>query len=251
VTGQTPWQDFQEVPVIRTASDAETTLGTTLGALVSEAPDRAPVFDRLGLDYCCHGDRTLAEACGAQGLDVDVVVDALARTRTDPAAAVWTTLGPAALADHVVEVHHRYLWDELGPLEELATKVDGVHGGRHAELHEVAALVRELRAELEPHMEKEERVLFPAIHALADGKRAFAFGSIDDPIRMMRVEHERAGEILDRLHEISDGFRAPDDGCASYRSLYRRLAGLETDTHLHVHKENGVLFPAAAALAAQ
>lgn len=232
---------------MRTASEAATTLGT----LVSEAPERASVFDRLGLDYCCHGDRTLADACDAQGLDVDEVVDALAQTRTDPAAAAWTNLGPAQLADHVVEVHHRYLWDELGPLEELATKVDGVHGGRHAELHEVAALVRELRGELEPHMEKEERVLFPAIHALVEGERAFPFGSIENPIGMMRVEHERAGEILDRLHELSDGFRVPDDGCASYRSLYRRLGEVETDTHLHVHKENGVLFPTAAALAAE
>lgn len=32
---------------------------------------------------------------------------------------------------------------------------------------------------------------------------------------------------------------------ASYRSLYERLAHLEADTHIHIHLENNVLFPAA------
>ena len=41
---------------------------------------------------------------------------------------------------------------------------------------------------------------------------------------------------------------APADGCASYQALYEGLAELEADTHLHVHKENNVLFPAVVAL---
>jgi iron-sulfur cluster repair protein YtfE (RIC family) len=32
-------------------------------------------------------------------------------------------------------------------------------------------------------------------------------------------------------------------------SLYERLAALELDAHLHIHKENHVLFPAALRLA--
>ena len=62
---------------------------------------------------------------------------------------------------------------------------------------------------------------------------------------MMVIEHDRAGELLARLRAASDGYQAPEDGCASYRSLYERLAALELDTHVHIHKENHVLFPAA------
>jgi regulator of cell morphogenesis and NO signaling len=98
-------------------------------------------------------------------------------------------------------------------------------------------------------MAKEERVLFPAIHALAAGHRDFPFGSIANPIRMMTTEHERAGGLLDDLRRVTGGYRAPDDGCASYRALYERLEAMELDTHLHVHKENHVLFPAAVRLA--
>ena len=37
--------------------------------------------------------------------------------------------------------------------------------------------------------------------------------------------------------------RGPADGCATYAACYRALAELVADTHLHVHKENNVLFP--------
>jgi regulator of cell morphogenesis and NO signaling len=95
---------------------------------------------------------------------------------------------------------------------------------------------------------REERVLFPAIDAVAQGQREFPFGSIANPIRMMGIEHDRAGALLARLRDVTDGYRVPPDACASYRSLYERLAALEPDTHLHIHKEDNVLFPAALRL---
>ena len=40
----------------------------------------------------------------------------------------------------------------------------------------------------------------------------------------------------------------PADACPSYVAYYRALADLELDTHLHVHKENNLLFPAVVTL---
>jgi regulator of cell morphogenesis and NO signaling len=96
---------------------------------------------------------------------------------------------------------------------------------------------------------KEERVLFPAIAALAAGQTEFPFGPVERPIHMMVIEHDRAGELLAHLRAASNGYQVPEDCCASYRSLYERLAALEVDTHVHIHKENHVLFPAALHLA--
>ena len=221
---------------------------TTLGELVAARPAVARILDGFGLDYCCHGERTLVEACATKGLDADVVAAKLADVDAEGDTA-WTALSPPALADHIVETHHRFLWEELPLLEALATKVLGVHAERHPELADVRELVVELRTDLEPHLLKEERVLFPAIAALAEGDREFTFGSVSNPIRMMLLEHDRAGELLARLREVTHGYTAPHDGCASYRSLYERLADLELDTHLHIHKENHSLFPAALRLA--
>jgi regulator of cell morphogenesis and NO signaling len=160
--------------------------------------------------------------------------------------------GPAQLVDHLEATHHRYLHGELPRLAALARKVEGVHGDRHPELRRVASTFTELHADLEPHLMKEERVLFPMIRELAGATTAPSFhcGSVDNPIRMMLLEHDRAGELLLELRDLTNGYQPPADGCASYQALYRGLEELEADTHLHVHKENNVLFPAVLALEA-
>ena len=80
--------------------------------------------------------------------------------------------------------------------------------------------------------------------AAATTAPSFPCGSLGNPIGVMRAEHDTAGDLLARFRSATDGYTVPDDGCASYRALYAGLAELEADTHLHVHKENNVLFPA-------
>jgi regulator of cell morphogenesis and NO signaling len=223
------------------------TIEPTLGDLVTTNPAAARVLEGFGLDYCCHGERTLRAACADAGVD-PVAVEAKIAAAIPDGDVTWAALPPAELADHIVATHHGYLHEELPLVEALAVKVRSVHGERHPELAEVERLVAAVRADLEPHLMEEERVLFPAIHALAAGERDFPFGTVANPIRMMGVEHERAGELLSELRRVTGAYEVPADGCASYRSLYERLEALELDTHLHIHKENHTLFPAAQAL---
>jgi len=221
----------------------DTTAIQTLADLVGERPARAGVLDRLGLDYCCHGQRSLAEACTSAGLDVAAVeqaLDAVAVGEREP----WEQMSPLELAAHIVATHHSFLRDEMPAVILLADKVRSVHGDRHPELAVVGRLVAELWADLEPHLDKEEHVLFPAIDHIAAGDRDMPFGTVANPIRVMMAEHDQAGDLLARLREVTAGFLVPDDACGSYRSLYDRLSALELDTHVHIHKENNVLFPA-------
>jgi len=100
-------------------------------------------------------------------------------------------------------------------------------------------------------MVKEENVLFPFIDDLAradrDGSRAprGPFGTILNPVRVMESDHALAGELLSRLHSLTNGYRVPDDACNTYRLCYQELARFEHDLHRHVHLENNVLFPRA------
>jgi regulator of cell morphogenesis and NO signaling len=229
----------------RTDHDMTDRLNQTLGDIVKTVPAAARVFERAGLDYCCRGQQTLARACEAAGLHAAAVateIDAL-----DPDAAPhWVGLSLPDLADHIVAAHHTYLRKELPLLDALAAKVVAVHGDSHPELHQVEALVNELHSELIPHLDKEERVLFPAIRALEDaGLTQFPFGSLANPIGVMLTDHDRDGELLEGLRHATAAYRPPVDACASYRSLYDRLSALEHDIHVHIHKENHVLFPAA------
>ncbi len=215
----------------------------TLAELVAERASNARILDRMGLDFCCHGDQSLDHACARAGIDPDAVIAALATAEATTDDHDCAAMSPTALIDHLLDTHHAYLHDALPELELLAEKVWTVHGSRHPELKRVHELVFEIAADLEPHLQKEEQVLFPSILQLARGPAAFPFGSIRNPIAMMSVEHERAGQLLTALRAVTNDYTVPDDGCASYRLLYERLAALEHDTHVHIFEENQLLFP--------
>lgn len=224
----------------------------TLADLVTSRPAAARVLERHHLDFCCGGGRTVAAACADAGVDVESLyaeIEALAPS----SAPDWVSMGVAELVDHVESVHHAYLHEELPLLSQLAAKVRDVHAARHPELVYVVAAYEALRADLEPHLMKEERVLFPMIRELAASARTpqFHCGTLANPIQMMLLEHDTTGEFLASVREITQDFTVPDDACPSYRSLFERLEELEADTHLHIHKENNVLFPSVLRLEAE
>jgi len=220
-------------------------LSMTLGEVVDANPALAREFEMRSLDYCCGGRRTLGDACAMAGLDpAQLLADLRAAAGTLPPAA-WTTMTVDELVDHLENVHHRYLWHELPRLTTLVDKIAVVHATRHPELSEIAACFAEIRAELEPHLLREERVLFPMIREMANAAvlPAFRCGTLRNPISVMLREHDDVGELLTRLRELTDGYTPPDDGCASFIACFAGLAEMEADTHLHIHKENNVLFP--------
>jgi regulator of cell morphogenesis and NO signaling len=142
---------MKEIPV--TAIDAQ----SRLGDIVTKHPMLARDLERLDLDYCCGGRQTIAQACDRHGLDVAMVLADLeaAELAARPAPPEpWSTMGVVQLVDHIEAAHHQYLWSELPRLTVLADKVLGVHGGRHPELEDVHACLRDIRADLEPHMRK-------------------------------------------------------------------------------------------------
>jgi regulator of cell morphogenesis and NO signaling len=225
---------------------------STVGQLVKERPARARVFERLGIDYCCGGKTPLGRACRDKGLDPDQVLRELAHLDAGPAedeGVDWSFATLTELADHIVETHHAYLRRELPRLDALANKVANAHGPRHPELLEVLRIIGRLRSELESHMLKEERILFPMVKLLesATEPQRFPCGSVGHPVSVMELEHDDAGAALAQLRELTREYEAPDDACSTYRALLDGLAGLEADMHFHVHKENNLLFPGTLA----
>jgi regulator of cell morphogenesis and NO signaling len=222
---------------------------TTLGDIVTSQPEAARVLERFGLDYCCGGTATLDAACADRCVDQAEVQAALGELG-EPAPADWARMSPATLVDHLEATHHTYLHVELERLHRLADKVEAVHGDRHPELADIRSTFAHLRADLEPHLMKEERVLFPMIRELAAATEMpdFHCGTLRNPISVMLGEHDRAGELLAQLRSLTSDYTPPADGCASYGALFDGLKRLEADTHLHVHKENNLLFPAVMAM---
>jgi regulator of cell morphogenesis and NO signaling len=215
------------------------------------------VFERLGIDYCCGGKRPLADVCQDKGLDAEWVrreLDA-ATNPSGAAARDWNSAPLRELAAHIVSTHHEYLKREFQPLSERLAKVYRVYHQRYGDtLVGLPEVFGGLRSEMEMHMQKEERMLFPAIVAAESAADAGAplpgtpFGTVRNPIRMMEAEHDSAGQALASIRTITRDFETPDYACVTYRALMSGLKELEQDLHLHVHLENNILFPRAIEL---
>jgi len=229
----------------------------TVRELAFEIPEATRVFEKFGIDYCCGGGKVFSEACAAAGFSTDEVVQSLENAQRQTKSLTdetidWRTQPLSELTSYIVAKHHKFTRDGLDRLIPLVSKVCSVHGDNHSELARVQGLFQDLYRDLIPHMHKEEMVLFPFIEqmdqAVSEGRPAPVpfFGTVQNPIRMMMMEHDRAGEILRELRQVSNGFNVPYDGCISYETLYKALVDLEQDLHEHIHLESNILFPRAA-----
>ena len=227
----------------------------TVRELASTNPDAARIFESFGIDYCCGGERSLAHACSAAKVSLQGVVDALAK-HAEEGDRNWQAASLAELITHIIEKHHGYVRNEIPRLIALIAKVAKVHGQNHTELAETEIAFRALAEELTVHLLKEERMLFPYIVQLESAARSRSrpapamFGTVKNPVRMMMMEHDSAGEFLHKMRELTNGYTVPEDGCMSYKMLYQALPEFETDLHQHIHLENNILFPRAIALEA-
>lgn len=219
-------------------------LEQSLGDLVLERPSAGRVLERLGLDYCCGGRRSLREACVERGLDADTVAVVLDH-EPEPVAVEskdWMSEPLAELCTHIVDQHHVRLRWELPRLSELAERAASVHGEKQPQLHDVRDELEQLRGELEEHIDEEERELFPR---LASG------GTLEPAqVERLRHEHDSVGERLHRLRRLTGDYATDAALCSTHRALLQGLHGLELDLHQHVHEENNILFPRALATSA-
>lgn len=228
----------------------------TVGDLVAADFRAAAVFERLGIDFCCGGRSSLAEACRTAGVSIDVLFRNLEAIPplSSPAGDDPRQWPATRLIEHILTRHHAYVREALPRISAFLSRLIDVHGVRHPEIVGVGREFQHLELGLQQHMMKEEQVLFPYIRELAETEstgRPLApspFGTVENPIRMMEREHEEAGEELRTLRELTNGYVAPDDGCTTYRVTMAELERFERDLHEHIHLENNVLFPNAVGL---
>lgn len=221
-----------------------------VSAVATEMPATIRIFQEHGIDFCCGGKRPLAEACADRGLDVDALV---AKLQGSVAGADverhWQAAPLGELIGYIQQRFHEPLRQELTRLAAMMAKVVSRHGDHLPEtLGPLAATFRALHDDLLQHMTKEDVVLFPAIVAAESGDVAAA-AFVSQPIGVMEAEHEHAGLALARMRELTGGYAPPEWACPTFRGLYYGLAEFEREMHVHVHLENNVLFPRAAATA--
>lgn len=219
---------------------------TIVGELVAKDYRAASVFKQYGIDFCCNGNRSIANACKDESAITGLIEKLVLATEMKDGSNIDYKAWPLdLLADYVEKKHHRYVQEKSIEILPYLEKVVRVHGERHPELYEVETLFKESVGELTQHMKKEELVLFPIIRKMVSASSSVdtTFGSVGNPIRAMMAEHDNEGERFRLISKLTDGYVPPADACGTYRVTYSLLKEFEDDLHLHIHIENNILFP--------
>lgn len=155
----------------------------------------------------------------------------------------YTKYSSKELIDHIVNTHHKYLWEEMPKLSKLTLKILSVHGDKHPDLLEkVKSLYENLRKELEDHLKKEEEVLFPSMEAYEEAKEDKEKQDMLEGITSLKDEHENVGNILRKLRETTKDYTVPDDVCGTFAMTFMKLQEMERDIFTHINLENSILF---------
>jgi len=232
-------------------------LDASVRDFVLAKPAAARVLESFGIDYCCGGSQTLAQACRAANRPPEEVSAALRNLDSLPpekAEKDWSHAPLAELAQHIVDRHHTFTRAELARITSLIAKVISAHGANHPELIRLQSIFAGLSEELTMHMMKEEKILFPYVAMMEEAARvkrrppAAMFGTVQNPVAAMMMEHEASGQALEKMRELTGDYAMPPDGCESYRALLQALPAFAADLHQHIHLENNILFPRAVEL---
>ncbi|MCB0713737.1 MAG: iron-sulfur cluster repair di-iron protein [Ignavibacteriae bacterium] len=229
---------------------------STVREVVAEDFRTAAIFQKYGLDFCCGGGATIERSCQKKGVNADLLIAELrgvmeGRSAEEPRFNQWSV---DLLINYILQNHHSYIRSVLPTILGHAEKVARVHGGANPSLVEVAEKFRGIAEDMTSHIAKEERILFPYIQYLSQVDsaekeiQAPSFGSVQNPIQMMEVEHQLAGDEMEEMRRLTNNYTPPAEACTTYRVLFQELQEFEQDLHRHIHLENNILFPKAIQL---
>lgn len=214
----------------------------SIGEIAAALPNATKLFDVLGLDYVLHGNLSLRDACAEAGVDPALVrrsIDSMPYAENEVG---WSDRSMQELLDELCTRRHPKLRALLAATAALLAQAP--------DTPPIAAL-REAFAELcrvlQPHMTREEHMLFPVVQHLEDcwtrsERAAVTFiGGMGKPMAALIDEHTAIIEKMQNVRSAATG--APP-------KLLDAIEELQHEVREHIHLENNVLYPRAAAIEA-
>ena len=230
----------------------------TIGEIVADDFRAAAVFKKYGIDFCCKGGRTISEACEKKDVNQERLINDLKAIPQAGGQNLNVSDWPLdLLSNYIVRMHHRYVREKIPYLLQFLDKLCRVHGDRHPELFEINELFTGSASDLQNHLEKEEKILFPYIEELVKASQNDSklpsqhFGTVVNPIKMMEHEHSVEGDRFEKIANLTNGYNPPADACNTYKVTFAMLQEFEDNLHQHIHLENNILFPKAIQLEKQ
>ena len=220
----------------------------TVAELVLEYPVLVKIFEDHDIDYCCGGKKQLKEAVSNSDISLNEITklleEQLAKNDFEHKDPQFTD-SFQSIIEHLVLEYHEPTKALLEQVIQQSQKVAKVHGHKDERLIKLSEKILEIANELMPHMEKEEKVLFPYLLQLdqAESIPEMHCGTVRNPIMVMEREHDLAGHLLAQAKDLANNFIAAEGACNTHQVLLKNLKTLVKETHKHIHIENNILFP--------
>lgn len=231
----------------------------TLSQIINENTKAAAVFEKYNFDLAENGSKTIRQVCEEKGIlsgdvfnDLDGIIDF--KVEIPEKIDDWEL---DAIVDFIINKHHKYVRTMIPVITAHTEKIASNHAEEHPEMVEAARIFSSVYKELKQHMMKEEEILFPYIKYLVKVKNCKAkfekpyFGKIGNPINMMELEHQSAGEDMYAIRKLLNNYAEPVNECETFKLCIRELKEFEEDHLKHVHLENHLLFPKAVLMEEQ
>jgi len=210
----------------------------SVGSLVVKVPKYANFFEKIGVDYCCEGNKTLQESCDEKGLDVVEVLEELKKISPTEQGIDWVQMPHKEVIRHIVSVYHTYAKQEISRISQLLNKLNKKHGKRYTYISDLQNVFEKMKGALLEHMKEEEEIIFPLM--VSEGKDARE--KLGDYLDSLNKDHLETGDLLERIKQLTNNYRPPSDACVTHIVTLDSLKRLEENLHEHIHKENHILF---------
>ena len=143
------------------------------------------------------------------------------------------------MLDNLEATHHVTEREMMDQIEKLLNKILIVHYPHHgAELAKIHNLFARMKADLEEHFAKEERLVFPLMRSNQHpDKETLAM------VNELEGEHVDVGDMLKEMQQLTNNFTVPADACVTYTNTFKLMKDFTEDVFVHVFKENSITFP--------
>ena len=124
-------------------------------------------------------------------------------------------------------------------VQKIVTELNKLAAKHHAEeLTKIHNLFATMKAELEVHFAKEERLVFPLMRVNPHPDKETL-----DFIKQLEDEHNAVGDMIKEMQRLTNDYTVPQDACVTYERTFNLIREFTEDIFVHVFKENSIVFP--------
>lgn len=220
----------------------------SLADIVKQYPQTIPYLNNLHLDYCCGGHMPLDESFTDGSIDLTSLINELNNIASQPvpqnkesveSIEDFEKLSVNEMLDNLEATHHVTEREMMEQIEKLLNKILIVHYLHHgAELAKIHNLFARMKAELEEHFAKEERLIFPLMRSNHHPDKETL-----ELISELEGEHVDVGDMIKEMQQLTNNFQVPADTCVTYANTFKLMKDFVEDIFVHVFKENSITFP--------